>query len=231
MLMITCEHGGNHVPPEYARLFRGCRNALDSHLGWDPGALKLARDLSRTLKAPLFFSETTRLLVDLNRSTGNPRLFSEFTRSLPRETRSALLAEHYLPFRLSARQWAGRLISGGGSLLHLSIHSFTPVLDGVERNADLGLLYDPRRAGEKAFCAALKEKLIPRLPGLRVRFNYPYRGVADGHTTSLRRHFPKRYIGIEIEVNQRLPLGPEKDWNELKQTLGEILREMSWIRQ
>jgi hypothetical protein len=35
-----------------------------------------------------------------------------------------------------------------------------------------------------------------------VRRNYPYRGAADGLTTSLRRKLnTPRYLGIEIEVN------------------------------
>jgi hypothetical protein len=36
-----------------------------------------------------------------------------------------------------------------------------------------------------------------------VRFNYPYLGKADGFTTFMRKQFPKNYIGIEIEVNQK----------------------------
>jgi hypothetical protein len=38
-----------------------------------------------------------------------------------------------------------------------------------------------------------------------VRRNYPYRGTADGFTTYLRRQFSARkYLGIELEVNQSL---------------------------
>ena len=36
---LTCEHGGNRIPREYAHLFRGARAVLASHRGWDPGAL------------------------------------------------------------------------------------------------------------------------------------------------------------------------------------------------
>ena len=56
--------------------------------------------------------------------------------------------------------------------------------------------------------------------------NYPYRGVSDGHTAALRRRFRKRYLGLEIEVNQRFPLGPEKDWRELQEGFKDCLREM-----
>jgi hypothetical protein len=33
-----------------------------------------------------------------------------------------------------------------------------------------------------------------------VRRNYPYKGIADGHVTALRRTFGPRYSGIELEV-------------------------------
>ena len=55
-VLLTCEHGGNRVPAEFARLFRGKRNLLDSHRGYDPGALELARTCARRLKVPLHFA-------------------------------------------------------------------------------------------------------------------------------------------------------------------------------
>lgn len=43
------------------------------------------------------------------------------------------------------------------------------------------------------------------LEGLRVHLNRPYRGWTDGLTTTLRReHYETRYLGIELEVSQRL---------------------------
>ena len=207
-------------------LFRGKTDVLDSHRGWDPGALELALELNESIRAPLFSSSITRLMVDLNRSESNPQLFSEFTRGLPLRKKEELLEDLYHCFRNEVFEYASNVIQKGGKLLHLSIHSFTPVLKEVERKADLGLLYDPSRAEEKAFCLALRERLRVRLPGMRVRFNYPYLGVSDGHTRALRKRFPERYIGIEIEVNQRFPLGPEKDWRELKEGFKDCLMDM-----
>jgi hypothetical protein len=74
----------------------------------------------------------------------------------------------------------------------------------VRRNADLGLLYDPARAGERALAQSLRRSLREVAPELRVRMNYPYRGTSDGIQTQLRRRFPARaYVGLEIEVNQK----------------------------
>ena len=100
-----------------------------------------------------------------------------------------------------------KAMQAGEKVLHLSIHSFTPKLNGIERNADIGLLYDPSKKAEKAFCARMKQELLAEGLELRVRFNYPYLGKADGFTTHLRKVFPENYSGIELEVNQKFSSG------------------------
>jgi predicted N-formylglutamate amidohydrolase len=70
---------------------------------------------------------------------------------------------------------------------------------------DVGLLYDPARARERATAIAWQHELRERHPELRIRRNAPYRGTADGLTTALRRERSvRRYAGIEIELNQRI---------------------------
>jgi predicted N-formylglutamate amidohydrolase len=73
----------------------------------------------------------------------------------------------------------------------------------VTRRADIGLLYDPAHAGERAFAKQLRAALAPS--GLGIYMNEPYRGTSDGFTTSLRaRHPNTRYAALEVETNQRL---------------------------
>jgi len=207
-VLVTCEHGGNRVPAPWAPLFDGAEETLATHRGWDPGALPLARDIARRLRAPLRAATVTRLLVDLNRSAHHPRVFSEWTRTLPSEARAALLARHHAPHRAAVEGDASARIRRGRVVVHLGVHSFTPVLDGVVRSADVALLYDPGRPLERSLCSAWARGLAGALPHLAVRRNQPYRGASDGLTTWLRGRFlPEAYLGIEIEVNQRL-LGP-----------------------
>jgi len=204
-LLVTCEHGGNRVPPEHAALFRGrrARALLDSHRGFDPGALAAARHLARATGAPLLAVTTTRLLVDANRSSTNPAVFSARTRALPRPEREALLARHHAPHQRRVRACIRRLAAGGRPVLHVAVHSFTPRLGAERRDFDLGLLYDPGRPAERARMHRWVERLRVRHPGLRVRRNAPYRGSADGLTTALRRELGARaYQGIEIELSQ-----------------------------
>ena len=203
-VLVTCEHGGNKIPPRWAALFRRQRARLESHRGWDAGALTLARKLAKALDAPLVANTTSRLLVDLNRSEHHRALFSSITRALPDAERERILDEVYRPYRGRVEQFVDGAVARG-RVVHLSAHSFVPVLDGVKRRADVGLLYDPSRRPEKMFCDAWVAALKAELPGFVVRRNSPYRGTADGLTTALRRrHAANDYIGVEIEVNQRL---------------------------
>ncbi len=204
-LLLTCEHGGNRVPRRWRGVFRGARAVLDSHRGWDPGALAVARALARRLGVPLLATGTTRLLADGNRSAGHRALFSEFTAPLPREERERILEEEWRPHRAAVERTVATLIAGGHRVVHVAVHSFTPALGGVERTADVAFLYDPRRRGEREICGAWLRALATADPGLRLRRNYPYFGRADGLATALRRRFAARaYLGIELEMNQAL---------------------------
>ena len=208
--LVTCEHGGNRIPPRYAKVFALHGAQLESHRGWDPGALNLARQLSKRLDAPLIVSQTSRLLVDLNRSEHHRAVFSSISGAMHAEEKERILEEHYRPYRAAVATAAGALIAAGKRVVHFSAHSFTPVLNGETRAADIGLLYDSRRPHEAALCNTWVERLTRELPGLTVRRNYPYRGSADGLTTSLRREYrADRYLGIEIELNQRLLAEPK----------------------
>ncbi|EMR04461.1 putative N-formylglutamate amidohydrolase [Cesiribacter andamanensis] len=91
----------------------------------------------------------------------------------------------------------------GERVYHLSIHSFTPVLGGEVRDADIGLLFDPDRPLEVALCAHWQALLQTSLPHFRIRNNYPYLGIDDGFTSHLRLLHPQQYAGIELELNQQ----------------------------
>ncbi|MEO8005479.1 MAG: N-formylglutamate amidohydrolase [Betaproteobacteria bacterium] len=224
-LLFTCEHGGNTVPPRYGALFRGLQRRLNTHAGYDIGALTLATDLSKSFKAPLVASTITRLLVDLNRSSHHSRLHMEAIRQSSREIREQILADHYLPYRGEVENLVRKATARGRRVVHISSHSFTPALNGQVRTADVGLLYDPARTGEVHLCGAWKAALHRADSLLRVRRNYPYRGKDDGFMPYLRTHYGHRnYVGIELEVNQAIVLGPSRHWTALRAAVLASLR-------
>ena len=223
--LITCEHGGNRVPAPFQRLFRGRRALLNSHRGYDPGALVMARELARACRALLVTSTISRLLIDLNRSMGHPQLFSAATRGAPAKLRAKIVKQHYRPYRVQVERLVRQSVSRGRRVIHISSHSFTPELDGKVRGADVGLLYDPGRHGEAELCARWKASLAAFAPELRVRRNYPYAGKGDGLTSHLRLRFPHgAYVGIELEVNQSIVFAAGRRWTALRRVLIDSLR-------
>lgn len=202
-LLFSCEHASRHVPRRHAALFAGHEKVLASHRGWDPGSSWLARRLAKAFAAPLHAASVTRLLVDTNRSLRHPNLFSPFSASLSDGERRDILERHYHPHRDPIESHLRRLMGRGAPVLHIGVHSFTPRWRNQLRPCDVGLLYDPGRPAELALCLRWQGLLTQMAPELRVRRNYPYRGVADGFTTHLRRVLPRRlYAGIELELNQ-----------------------------
>jgi len=223
--LVTCEHGGNRIPAEFRSLFRGHAPLLQTHRGYDPGALVMAKELARTLHAPLVTSTVSRLLIDLNRSIGHPQLFSAATRGVPSTLRNTIVAQHYLPYRAQVERVVRRSVSRGRRVVHVSSHSFTPELYGRVRRADVGLLYDPGRRGEVQLCARWKASLEKIAPELRVRRNYPYAGKGDGLTSYLRKRFsPSVYVGVELEVNQKIVLAAGRPWTRVRGVLIDALR-------
>jgi predicted N-formylglutamate amidohydrolase len=231
-LIITCEHGGNEVPPAYAHLFKTHQALLPTHRGWDEGALLLAREMADALKAPLFFSTTTRLLIDLNRSIGNPSLHSEATRHLPLAERRKIAAQYYRPHRDAVESEVARRIEAGERVVHIASHSFTPELHGEVRQADVACLYNPQRAGEGPLAVKWLAALRQREPALKLRRNYPYEGKGDGLTSLLRKRYtPDQYVGMELEVNQRFVLAGGPAWDTLRADVIAALAEALAERQ
>ncbi len=201
-LVLTCEHAFNDIPVEYQYLFRKKLAILKSHRGYDPGAF----DLFKTLEKLAHFSKYQsigRLLIETNRSQRHRNLFSEFSKELDKKEKCAILQKYYYSYRNEIEAVIHDFLSNGETVLHLSIHSFTPILNAEQRNCDLGLLYDPKREAEKELCLKFKKNILLENDGLSIRMNYPYLGKADGFTTYLRKKFKNNYRGIELEVNQK----------------------------
>ena len=226
--VLSCEHGGNEVPPDLRPCFAGDEEVLRTHRGLDIGALDLFKQLA-PFAAESTSATCTRLCIELNRSEHHPKLFSAYTRDLDPTWKQELLDFH----RAYRSEFTARIkqrIAAKENVVHVAVHSFTPVLDGVKRTMDIGLLYDPSRANERAFCMAWRKALHTRAPQLVVRMNQPYKGISVGFPPHLRTLFPKNYAGIEVEVNQRFASNGRMDpgiTGILKETLQEVLSTIS----
>ena len=216
--MLTCEHASNRLPAAFKEDVPA--EILKTHRAYDIGALQVFRKLVKFAK-PEFFCEGkfSRLFVDLNRTITNTSAFNEFHKVLAARDRVAAdkikraATAYWTEYREKIEAFVKSSLDSAGpppdhsadaDIVHLGIHSFTPVLDGNVRNTDIGILYDPARPLERAYAQVIKDEIKRLYPAMKVRFNYPYKGSSDGLTTTLRKKFGPRYVGIEIEINQKL---------------------------
>lgn len=204
-LILTCEHASNKIPSYLKNVFQDDQSILKTHKAYDLGASSLLDQIKKN-KSPFYVTKGkySRLCIDLNRSLHHRNLFSDFTKNLPNEIKKKLEQE-WSSYRNPIIEAIQKQMKKAPSknILHLSIHSFTPKLNGIERNADIGILYNPSHQNEKEVAFELKKRILEKNPLLKIRMNYPYIGKSDGLATSLRKQFSKRYIGIELEVNQK----------------------------
>ena len=216
--LITCEHGGNRIPAPYRRLFRGQRALLDSHRGYDPGALVMARALAvvvRRAAGGLDHQPPAGRPQPLDRSPatlldGDPRGAGGRARA---DRRAALPART----ACGSKRLVAQAVARGGASSTFRRTASPPELDGNVRRADVGLLYDPGRRGEVELCARWKTSLAG--PALRSC------GCAATTRTRARRRAdlapapPLRsaaYVGIELEINQRIVLAGGRPWTALR---------------
>ena len=202
ILILTCEHASNKLPAAFKKAVPA--EVLKTHRAYDIGAVQVFRKLVQFAK-PEFSSEGkfSRLFVDLNRTITNKSAFSDFLRNNAKAMDQA--TAYWTEYRAAIEKFVVSVLKSKipPNIIHLGIHSFTPVLNGKVRNTDIGILYDPARPQERAYAQVIKAEIKRLYPEMKVRFNYPYKGTTDGLTTSLRKKFGPRYVGIEIEVNQK----------------------------
>jgi predicted N-formylglutamate amidohydrolase len=203
-IIISCEHAVCTVPKAYQPLFVPHTHLLQTHRGYDRGALVVAKALHQAIGDYALYADYSRLLVDLNRSLFYPGLFSKITRVLPRRVKKDILDDYYFPYRRQLQDTIAAYIAQGAQVIHLSVHSFTPVLNNHVRHNNVSLLYDPKRHYEALFARCWKNQVKSLSPTLQPRSNYPYLGRNDGLTRFFRDlFFDAQYLGIELEINQK----------------------------
>ena len=237
-LILSCVHAANYIPPAYRKLLapnrvlrgpwgrRNVNDLLNDHWGWDPGALDLARHLARRCSAPLFVFPVSRLLIEPD---GHIRtsFFSPLTGGLSREKKDEIIERYWRPYVNSVERAITKETNKGKRVVHVVVHSFTPVWKAAVRKCDIGILFDPRRAQEKEIAMKLQREVKKRLPKYLIRRNYPHRGRSEGHTTYMRMRFPgNQYAGIEIEVNQKHISRRTARGARITRALAEALQEI-----
>lgn len=202
MALLLCDHAANRVPRQLGSLGLNAAQLAD-HIAWDPGAAEVARRLAVHLDAPLVLSGYSRLVIDCNRPLGHVQSIAEQSAGVPipgnlnlsdpeRECRGATLFRPYhdaIAGLLTERRQRPTLL--------LSIHSFTPVLNGQQRPWQVGISHWRDRG-----LADLLIQALARDPALTVGDNQPYPIEASIDFTLIHHLEERGLAGVMIEIRQ-----------------------------
>ena len=225
-VLLVCEHASRRLPKRYGTLGLS-EDALASHIAWDPGALAIARRMSKRLDATLIFQRFSRLVYDCNRPPESPaamRDVSEIFRIPGNENLSAAekalrTASLYLPFQGAIREEIATRQAKGIETVLVTVHSFTPVYFGRQRAVEIGILHDR----DSRLADAMLEAAGDAGP-YRVERNEPY-GPADGVTHTLELHaLPGGLLNVMIEIRNDL-IADETGQGAAADFLGDLLRK------
>ncbi|HET6630857.1 MAG TPA: N-formylglutamate amidohydrolase [Woeseiaceae bacterium] len=204
-VLVVCDHASARLPRSVGDLGLDPA-ARRSHLAEDIGAGDLARRLAEGLSATAVLAGYSRLVVDLNRDLLDSDAFLEFgdgvvipgNRNLSPAERAARADALYRPYHAAIREQVGRLTAAAGVPAIIAIHSFTPVLNGVSRPWEIGILWDADRRIAERLLAGL------RADGFVVGDNEPYSGKAPQDFTVDHHAEAARLPHAGIEVRQDL---------------------------
>lgn len=187
-VVLICEHASCDIPPELQGL--GLDEAVrESHAAWDIGAAHMADEMARLMDAPLVSAGVSRLVYDLNRPLESPSAIPETSEifdipgncGLSEADRRDRFDRLHVPFHAQVSQTvAAQLARVDGPVALITIHTFTPIYFGRERQVQIGYLFHEN--GDLAQAALEAEQRIARY---RAALNEPY-AATDGVTHTLK---------------------------------------------
>jgi predicted N-formylglutamate amidohydrolase len=228
--LIVCDHASRAFPRALARL--GLPEfATWRHVAWDIGAAELSRGLSAELGAPAVLAGYSRLVVDCNRSPDSAEAFRTVSdghevpgnRDLTELERRRRLAWLFDPYHDAIGAMLGAFRARGVVPMLVSVHTFTPSLDGQRRPWHVGVLWD----GDEASARHLIKRLRAE-SGLMVGDNQPYSGKHPADYTVHRHAVAAGLPHVCLEIRQDQfdsPAGTERWVRRLARLLGPMLED------
>jgi len=229
-VLVTCDHASRAVPRALGRLGLGERE-LALHIGWDIGAGAVTRDLARLLDAPAILTGYSRLVIDCNRDLGDPTSIPAVSdgvpvpgnRDLDAAERARRIETLFRPYHRAIEQAIDRFVARGVHPAVLSIHSFTPSMNGIARPWHIGVLWNKDPRIPVPLMAALR-----REHGLVVGDNEPYSAREPAGYT-VRTHAENRglpHMAVEIRQDLIADEAGTREWGErLARVLTPILED------
>ena len=219
-ILLVCDHASRRFPAALGNMgldpvARRC------HLALDIGAGALTGKLAAALHTTAVLCQYSRLVVDCNRELLDPSAFLEFgdgivvpgNRNLHEDEKKMRADEIYWPYHRAVKAQVERLGATGRAPIFISVHSFTPVLNGESRPWHMGVLSDTDPVTAEILLHELREA------GFDVGDNQPYSGKAPQDFT-VDHHAEAnglRHAGIEIRQDLI-------DHDDGVERIGDVLR-------
>jgi predicted N-formylglutamate amidohydrolase len=226
--LLICDHASAAIPAALGNLGLD-RGQLRLHIAWDIGVAEVVRRLCPRLDAPGVLSGFSRLVVDCNRQLDDPSSIAQESddiavpgnRGLDKEARRLRAEACFWPYQQAIAERIAAALRRGRIPVLLSLHSFTPVMQGFERPWQIGVLSNhDRRVADRLL------DLLKRDPVLVVGDNQPYDG-RTGRGYGIVEHGERhRLPHALIEIRQDLidtRRGAEAMAGRLAPILAEII--------
>jgi predicted N-formylglutamate amidohydrolase len=176
--LLLCDHASPAFPAGLGDL------GLDAgqrrlHIAWDIGAADVTRRLAAQLDVAAVLSGYSRLVIDCNRQLDDPTSIPQESdgvgvpgnRGLTKVKRTQRADSCFWPYQRAITGWLETRRGVGDPPIVVSVHSFTPVMDGFERPWHIGILANRDRRVAQPLIDALR-----RDPAITVGDNEPYDG-------------------------------------------------------
>ncbi len=234
-ILLVCDHASCAFPAVLGDMgldpfARRC------HLAIDIGAGSLTEYLADRLGVTAVLAQYSRLVVDCNRDLMDPSAFLPYgdgilvpgNTNLKQKFRDQRADAIYWPYHAAVSEQVNRLIETGIKPAFISIHSFTPVLNGEVRPWEIGVLWDKDESLREIFLKDFTDE------GYLVGDNEPYSGKAPADYTVDNHAEANDLPCLGLEIRQDLindPAGVAKIGNIMHRIIESIPERIGMPRQ
>jgi len=205
-VLLVCDHASRAFPASLRSLGL-TEPATTQHIAWDIGAADLGRALSRRIDAPLVLAGYSRLVIDCNRALTDATSIVAASDGvtipgnvgLTPEAAAQRVRSFFEPYHGAVNAKLEEFRRRAIVPAFLSMHSFTPVMNGLQRPWHIGVLWDR----DARIAVPLLERLSTR-KDIVVGDNLPYSGRHPADYTVARHAERAGLPHVCIEVRQDL---------------------------
>ena len=225
--LLLGDHAGREIPRALGDLGLP-PEAMDRHIAWDIGVAGMGEALARALNAAFIRQRYSRLVIDCNRRLDDPTSAPEVSdgqvipgnHALGPADLAARRNRIFAPYHAEIARVLDRRQAAGRTTVIVSLHSFTPAMQGQVRPWRYGVLHRGDSPFSMRVLAALRARLGPAAGD-----NQPY--AMDGTDNTVPLHADARGLDyLELEVRQDLIADADGQAAEAAFTAG-VLAELA----